>query len=79
MLSNLILKRTSNLDYHPLGRKPNANMKNNIVDFKPLKHNKYYEEIKQICKGNNVNFIVVMTLMCENTKGIDSFNKVQKL
>lgn len=82
MFFSLIHKRTSNLDnlgYHSLGKKPNANMKNNIVNLKPLKHNKYYEEIKQICKDNNINFIAVMTPMCENTKGIEYFDKVQKL
>jgi len=75
-------KPTSLLDnkgYYPLGKKPNANMKNDIVNLKPLPHNKYYEEIKKICKDNNINFIAVMTPMCENTKGIDYFKQVQKL
>ena len=51
-------------------------MKNDIRALKPL-HNKYYEEIKQLCKANNINLIAVMTPMCENTKGIDYFKKVQ--
>lgn len=68
-----------NKGYYPLGKKPNANMKNDIVNLKPLPHNKYYEEIKKICKDNNINFIAVMTPMCENTKGIDYFKQVQKL
>jgi hypothetical protein len=68
-----------NKGYYPLGKKPNANMKNNITNLKPLIHNKYYEEIKQICKDNNINFIPIMTPMCENTKGINYFEKVQKL
>lgn len=68
-----------NKGYYPLGKKPNANMKNNIANLKSLKHNKYYEEIKQICKANNINFIAVMTPMCENTKGINYFEKVQQL
>jgi hypothetical protein len=75
-------KATNTLDnqgYYPLGKKPNANMKNNLVDLKPLEHNQYYEEIKQICKANKINFIAVMTPMCENTKGINYFDKVQKL
>ena len=73
---------TNTLDhkgYYPLGNKPNTNMKNNIANLKPLKPNKYYEEIKQICKENNINFIAVMTPMCENTKGINYFEKVQQL
>lgn len=67
----------SNLGYYPLGNKK-GNMKNDIRALKPLR-NKYYEEIKQICKVNNINLISVMTPMCENTKGIDYFEKVQRL
>ncbi|RVT75897.1 hypothetical protein EOD40_10605 [Flavobacterium sufflavum] len=62
--------------YHALGNKK-GNMKNNIRALKPLK-NKYYEEIKSICVANKINFIAVMTPMCENTKGIDYFDKVKK-
>ena len=82
MFFNAIHKRTTHLDnwgYNPLGKKPNANMKNDIVNLKPIKHNRYYKEIKQICKVNKINFIAVMTPMCENTKGINYFQKVQKL
>jgi hypothetical protein len=74
-------KPTNNLDnkgYYPLIKRK-GNMKNNIVSLEPLPHNKYYEEIKQICKDNNINLIAVMTPMCENTKGIEYFEKVQKL
>lgn len=62
------------LGYYPLGTKK-GNMKNNLTNLKPL-HNKYYEEIKQICKGNNIKLIAVMTPMCTNTKGLDYFQKV---
>lgn len=82
MFFQLMHKKTSHLDnlgYYPLGKKPNANMKNNIANLKPLKHNKYYDQIKQICKANNINFIAVMTPMCENVKGINYFDKVQQL
>jgi hypothetical protein len=82
MFFQAIHKKTSHLDnlgYYPLGKKPNANMKNNIANLKPLAHNKYYEEIKQICKDKKINLIAVMTPMCENTKGINYFDKVQKL
>ena len=74
-------EKTSALEkegYYPLKKHKNANMKNNIVNLKPLPHNKYYEEIKNICKTNNINFIAVMTPMCENTKGINYFEKVKK-
>ncbi|MGL2994917.1 hypothetical protein [Flavobacterium sp. TSSA_36] len=65
--------------YYPLGKKPNANMKNDITNLNPLQKNRYYEEIKRLCKENNIRFIAVMTPMCENTKGLDYFDKVKKL
>ncbi len=65
------------LGYHALGNKK-GNMKNNIANLKPL-HNKYYEEIKQICKDNNINMIAVMTPMCSNVVGMDYFDKVRKI
>jgi hypothetical protein len=67
-----------NLGYYPLEKHKNGNMKNDIVNLNPLPHNKYYEEIKDICKKNNINFIAVMTPMCENVVGMNYFNKVKK-
>ncbi|KFF18247.1 hypothetical protein [Flavobacterium hydatis] len=67
-----------NLGYYPLVKHKNGNMKNNIVNLNPLPHNKYYEEIKNICKANNINLIVVMTPMCENVVGMNYFDKVKK-
>jgi hypothetical protein len=55
-----------------------SNMENNIVNLNPLPHNKYYEEIKAICKANDINFIGIMTPMCENVTGINYFDKVHK-
>jgi hypothetical protein len=80
MFFNAIRKKTNhlnNLGYYPLGNKK-GNMKNDIRALKPLR-NKYYEEIKQLCVANNINLIVVMTPMCENTKGLDYFEKVQQM
>jgi len=77
----LIHKKTNSLDnlgYYPLEKHKNGNMKNNIVSLNPLPHNKYYEEIKSICKANNIKFIAVMTHMCENVKGMNYFEKVKK-
>jgi hypothetical protein len=74
-------ERTSNLEnagYYPLKKHNKGNMKNNIVNLNPLPHNKYYEEIKNICKANNINLIVVMTPMCENVVGMNYFDKVKK-
>lgn len=67
-----------NLGYYPLVKHKNGNMKNNIVNLNPLPHNKYYEEIKNICHDNNINLIVLMTPMCENVKGMNYFNKVKE-
>lgn len=81
MFFNGIHKRTVHLDnfgYYPLGKNPNANMKNNLTNLKPV-HNKYYEEIKQICAANHINLIAVTTPMCTNTKGLNYFEKVQRL
>lgn len=75
-------KPTSLLDnkgYYPLGKKPNVNMKNNIANLNPLRKNQYYYEIKQLCEQKGINFIAVMTPMCENTKGMDYFDKVKEL
>ena len=65
------------LGYHSLGHKP-GNMKNDIRALKPI-HNKYYEEIKRICKENKYNLITVMTPMCSNVKGLDYFVKANKI
>ncbi|MFH6999080.1 hypothetical protein ACHRVZ_14170 [Flavobacterium sp. FlaQc-57] len=76
-----IRKKTNalnNLGYYPLEKHKNGNMKNNIVNLNPLPHNKYYEEIKNICKVNNINFIAIMTPMCENVVGMNYFDKVKK-
>ncbi|BFM42263.1 hypothetical protein CFS9_09040 [Flavobacterium sp. CFS9] len=67
-----------NLGYYPLAKHKNGNMKNNIVNLNPLPKNKYYEEIKNICKVNNIKFIAVMTPMCENVVGMNYFDKVKK-
>lgn len=79
MFFSLIERKSKLLEhggYYDLGNKK-GNMKNDIRALKPLK-NKYYEEIKSICIANNIKFIAVMTPMCENTKGIDYFDKVKK-
>jgi len=76
--SNEKTNAVDNLGYYPLQKNKKGNMKNNIVNLNPLPHNKYYEEIKRICKNNNINFIAVMTPMCENVVGMNYFDKVKK-
>ena len=68
----------ANKGYYPLGFNPKANMKNNIESLVPLR-NRYFEEIKQICKANHINLIAVTTPMCSNVKGMDYFKKVKAL
>jgi len=68
----------SHLGYYALGHNPKANMKNDIRNLKPLR-NKYYEEIKALCKANGIQLIAVTTPMCSNVKGRTYFEKVQKI
>jgi hypothetical protein len=68
-------KLIENGGYYSLG-KTKGNMKNNIANLNPLLDNKYYEEIKALCKANNINFIAIMTPMCENVMGMNYFDKV---
>ena len=68
----------ANDGYYPLGYNPKASMKNNIESLVPLR-NRYFEEIKQLCKVNNINLIAVTTPMCSNVKGMDYFKKVKTL
>jgi hypothetical protein len=80
MYRTLSQEPTNTLDqlgYHSLGNKQ-GNMKNNLTNLKPI-HNKYYEEIKRICEENNYNLIPVMTPMCSNVKGMDYFEKANKI
>ncbi|WP_348823492.1 hypothetical protein [Flavobacterium aestuarii] len=82
VIKNIQKEKTSALEnegYYPLVKHKKGNMKNNIASLNPLPHNKYYEEIKQICKENNINLIVVMTPMCENVAGMNYFDKVKKM
>ncbi len=81
MFFNVVHKKTAhlqNLGYSGLGINSKGNMKNDIRALKPI-HNKYYQEIKQICAANHINLIAVMTPMCSNTKGLDYFKKVNKI
>jgi hypothetical protein len=64
------------LGYHPLGGKKKGNMKNDIRKMQPL-DNRYYKEIKAICKANNIEMIALMTPMCSNVKGLDYFDRVK--
>ena len=77
VLSKKPTNTLQNNGYYPLISDKKGSMKNDISTLKVIR-NKYYEEIKKICKQNNINLIVVMTPMCQNTKGLDYFDKVKK-
>lgn len=82
LFNTVIQKKTvaiENGGYYALGVNKKGNMKNNIVSLNPLKRNKYYEEIKQLCKANNIHFIPIMTPMCENVIGMNYFEKVKSI
>ena len=66
------------LGYHPLTSNKTGNMKNDIQALKTTR-NKYYEEIKQVCKANHYNLITVMTPMCSDVKGLDYFEKANQI
>lgn len=74
-------EKTSQLDhkgYRPLDNFKKKKMSNDLVKLKPLAHNQYYENIKRICLEHNIRLIPITTPMCENTKGINYFEKVKK-
>ena len=77
VLSKKPTNTLQNKGYYPLISDKKGSMKNDISTLKVIR-NKYYEEIKKICKQNNINLIVVMTPMCKNTKGLDYFDNVKK-
>ena len=52
------------------------NMKYDLTKYAP-KRNKDYELIKNLCKTNNINLIVVSTPMCSSVKGIRYFEKIK--
>lgn len=80
-VADVTSKKTTNAlhnsGYYPLISNKKGNMKNDISSLKVIR-NKYYEEIKQICKEHKINLIVVMTPMCQRTKGLNYFDKVKQ-
>lgn len=67
-----------NKGYYPLLTTKSGKMKNDISTLKPIR-NRYLEDVKKLCAQNNIQLILVMTPMCENTKGLDYFEKVNQL
>ena len=76
-----LIKRPSN-SLHNYGLFPlmneGKNMSHDLTDKTP-KRNLSYELIKKTCKENNIRLIVVTTPVCENTKGMDYFSKINTI
>lgn len=81
VLFSSIHKKSKELSYggySALSLSSGEKLNSDLSKISPCR-NLYYEEIRQICKSNNINFIAIMTPMCKNTKGLDYFEKVKKI
>lgn len=76
----LLNKKSSEIDNGGYAALPfsNKDIEGEVLNSNPKK-NKYYEEIKRICKMNNINLIAIMTPMCEKAVVNDYFKKVNQL
>jgi hypothetical protein len=73
-------KKTNALDnfgYFPL-KGQGRNMKYDLSDYKP-KRNFAYEEIKAICKKNNIHLISIATPMCQECASDAYFNSIKSV
>ncbi|MFK7049945.1 hypothetical protein FLACOL_02642 [Flavobacterium columnare] len=81
-VKNAFSKEKTNLldnkGYYPLEGTNWRRMKNNIAGLKPIR-NHYLDDIKEICRKNNIRLILVMTPMCKCTKGMNYFSNVNKI
>jgi len=79
MFFSSIDKKSKELDFGGYSALSNSNNPlHENLEVNPIR-SKYYEEIKAICKKNNINLIAIMTPVCEDVIGIDYFSKVKKL
>lgn len=80
MFFSLIKKPSNSLNNYGLYPLLNEgkNMSHDLTDKSP-KRNLSYELIKKTCKENDINLIVVTTPVCENTKGMDYFSKINTI
>jgi len=80
MYYSLTHKKTNALDnfgYFPLKGK-GRNMGYDLSDYSP-KPNKGYDEIKSICKKNNIHLIAIATPMCRECDSDNYFNTIQSI
>ncbi|MCF6133016.1 hypothetical protein [Flavobacterium wongokense] len=80
MFFSLTNKKSNALDnfgYFPL-QGEGRNMKYDLSDYKP-KRNFAYEEIKAICKKNNIHLIAIATPMCPECQSDAYFNSIKSV
>ncbi len=81
MYASLVHKRTNNLDndgFHPLESHGGKMIPADLSKYYPKK-NVAYEEIKAICKANNIRLIAMTTPMCMSTINRDYFNHINSV
>lgn len=81
MYFSLVHKKTNALDndgFNPLNSNPGKMIPADLSEYYP-KRNVGYEEIKAICKENNINLIAITTPMCMSTINRDYFNHIQSV
>jgi len=81
MYASLVHKRTNALDnegFYPLTSHAGKMVPADLSKYYP-KRNVAYEEIKAICKANNINLIAMTTPMCMSTINREYFNHIKSV
>lgn len=80
MFFSIIKKKSNSLQnggFYPLVN-IGKNMKYDLTKYSP-KPNKNYQKIKDLCRMNAINLIVITTPMCENTSNRKYFKELKKM
>jgi len=80
MFFSLVKKKSNaldNLGYFPL-RNKGEHMTYDVTKYSP-KRNEAYEEIKAICRKNNIHLIAIATPMCQECNSDPYFNQLQSV
>lgn len=80
MFFSAINKKSNDLDqfgYYPLLSQTN-DMKYDLSKRKPIR-NIAFDEMKQICKNNNINLIAITTPICQNTVNFNYFKQIKEV
>lgn len=79
LFKTAIQKKTNTLDndgFYPLKENKGKLIPADLTKYTP-KRNKSYEEIKKICKENNINLIAITTPICAQTINREYFNQIK--